>query len=159
MERLAAQREIAISATLAMPDLALETIDAHERCRNGADPGSAEWVSRGERVAPLVGLSLRAGVSGNLLRQFAEPGADAPLRDALLMLAPALIQCFAALDLWTMRSAIRRRSPRSAAISTPATCGARTAPCNEAAASSSRASPRPMSDEATAPSRGRRRRR
>jgi len=103
MERLAAQREIVISATLAVPDLALQTIDAHERCRNGADPGSAEWVSRGERVAPLVGLSLRAGVSGNLLRHFVNPGADAPLRDALLMLAPALIQCFAALDLWTMR--------------------------------------------------------
>jgi hypothetical protein len=103
MERLAAQREITVSATLTVPDLALQTIDAHQRRRSAADPLGAGWRSLAARVAPLVGLSLRPGVSSALLRQFPAPGDDAPLRDALLMLAPALIQCFAALDLWTMR--------------------------------------------------------
>jgi hypothetical protein len=103
MERLAAQREITVSATLTVPDLALQTIEAHQRLRSAADPGGADWTSLAERVAPLVGLSLRPGVSSALLRQFPTPGDAAPLRDALLMLAPALIQCFAALDLWTMR--------------------------------------------------------
>lgn len=105
MERLAAQREVTVSATLAVPDLALQTIEAHQRRRSAADPVGAGWMSLADRVAPLVGLSLRPGVSSALLRQFATPGDDAPLRDALLMLAPALIQCFAALDLWATRLA------------------------------------------------------
>ena len=44
-------------------------------------------------------------MSGALLRHFDGAAADVPLREALLMLAPALIQCFAALDLWSMRAA------------------------------------------------------
>src|SRR5262245_19759242 len=102
MDRLAAQREITLSATLTVPHLSLETIEAHERRRTAADLLGG-WVSLNERVAPLLGLSLRPGVSSALLRHFAGAGDEAPLRDALLMLAPALIQCFAALDLWTMR--------------------------------------------------------
>lgn len=105
LERLAAQREIVVRATLAMPDLAIETIDASERVRRPADLVEADWRSLQDRVAPLVGLPLRPGVSGALLRHFADPSADAPLRDALLQLAPALIQCFAALDLWSTRLA------------------------------------------------------
>jgi hypothetical protein len=105
MDRLAAQREITISAALTIPDLTLQTLDAHERRRSAADLAGADWVPRAERVAPLVGVSLRPGVSAVLLREFAASADDAPLRDALLMLAPAVIQCFAALDLWTMRVA------------------------------------------------------
>jgi Protein of unknown function (DUF2889) len=105
MERLAVQREITVSATLTVPDLTLTAIDAHERRRTTADLADAQWMSRGERVAPLVGAALRPGVSGTLLRHFGDPGDEAPLREALLMLAPTLIQCFAALDLWTMRAA------------------------------------------------------
>jgi hypothetical protein len=105
MERLAAQREITLSATLTIPDLNLQTIDAHERWRAAADLTGPDWVSRADRVAPLVGLSLRPGVSSAILRHFAGCHEEAPLRDALLMLAPALIQCFAALDLWMMRLA------------------------------------------------------
>jgi hypothetical protein len=104
MERLAAQREITVSATVTVPDLTIQTIDAHERCRTAADLANADWTSRAERVAPLTGVSLRPGVSGTLLRHFAGVDDDLPLREALLMLAPALIQCFAALDLWTMRA-------------------------------------------------------
>jgi hypothetical protein len=105
MERLAAQREITVSATLTVPDLTLTAIEAHERRRTAADAADAQWVSRAELLAPLVGVSLRPGVSTTLLRYFGDPGDQAPLREALLMLAPALIQCFAALDLWTMRAA------------------------------------------------------
>src|SRR5262245_24071794 len=105
MDRLAAQREITIRASLTIPDLTLHEIDAHERWRAAADLIGPDWASRADRVAPLVGQSLRPGVSSILLRQFATPGEDAPLREALLMLAPALIQCFAALDLWMMRLA------------------------------------------------------
>jgi len=104
-QRLGEQHEITLRATVTVPDLAVQEIDAEERRRTPAELIDARWSSRAERVAPLVGLSLRPGVSAALLRHFAEPGDDAPLRDALLMLAPALIQCFAALDLWTMHAA------------------------------------------------------
>lgn len=105
MERLAAQREIAVSGQLTVPDLVLEALDASERSRTPADLADSRWISRAERVAPLRGVSLRPGVSGTLLRHFAGAADEAPLRDALLMLAPALIQCFAALDLWNMQAA------------------------------------------------------
>jgi hypothetical protein len=49
-------------------------------------------------------VSLRPGVSGTVA-SLAGATDDIPLRETLLMLAPALIQCFAALDLWTMRIA------------------------------------------------------
>ena len=51
---------------------------------------------------PLVGSSLRAGITARILALFPDPQRDAPLRDALLQLAPGLIQCFAALDIWTL---------------------------------------------------------
>jgi len=105
MERMTEQREITLSATVTVPDLGVQTLEASERRRTPANLVEAEWISRAARVAPLVGVSLRPGVTGALLREFADPGDDAPLRDALLMLAPALIQCFAALDLWMMRLA------------------------------------------------------
>jgi hypothetical protein len=105
LERLAAQREITVRAVVVMPDLAVQEIDANERIRSPHDLVEASWMSRAARVAPLIGQSLRTGVSAALLRHFPTPGADAPLRDALLQLAPALIQCFAALDLWASRFA------------------------------------------------------
>jgi hypothetical protein len=103
LERLAATREIVVRALTAMPDLAVQEIDASQRRRGPHSLAAAEWGSRAERVAGFVGLSLRPGVSGVLLRAFATPGDDAPLRDALLMLAPTLMQCFAALDFWSSR--------------------------------------------------------
>jgi len=105
MDRLAEQLEIAVRATLTVPDLTIEDIDASQRRRTAAELVDAQWAARAERVAALRGLSLRPGVTAALLQHFGEAGDDAPLREALLMLAPALIQCFAALDLWTMRAA------------------------------------------------------
>jgi len=103
-ERFARQREIAISGRVALYDALLRDLEARERVRDPAGLRSAVWADRRAQVAGLEGRSLRAGISGAVLAHFADPGDAAPLRDALLMLAPALIQCFAALDLWTMMS-------------------------------------------------------
>ena len=103
-DRFAAQREIAITGRVAMYDLLLRDLAARERVRSAAELRSAEWQDRHASVAAFDGRSLRAGISAAVLEQFADPGDFAPLRDALLMLAPALIQCFAALDLWAMMS-------------------------------------------------------
>jgi hypothetical protein len=102
MQRFGAQREIAAGAAVGMKDLVLRRLTASERRREGADIASATWRSRDELVAPLVGCSLRSGISAAILRHFGAGGADGPLRDALLQLAPTIVQCFAALDIWAM---------------------------------------------------------
>lgn len=101
MDRFAAQREIVARATLGMHDLALSSFSLRERLRLRDDFSTAAWVERDADVAPLIGTSLRAGITGRILALFADGERDAPLREALLQLAPALIQCFAALDIWT----------------------------------------------------------
>lgn len=101
MDRFGEQRELRLHATARVPDLALLEIDAAERRRGLRDLADAAWEPRTGRVAPLVGTSLRAGITQAILARFADPGGDAPLVDALLQLAPTTVQCFAALDLWT----------------------------------------------------------
>jgi hypothetical protein len=103
MDRFAAQTEIHAHAAVSK-DLVLRELRVDERRRSGTDLTQATWRDRSDTVAPLVGQSLRAGISGAILRHFAPLPDDAPLRDALLQLAPTLIQCFAALDLWSMLS-------------------------------------------------------
>jgi len=103
MQRFGAQTEITASAAVRMMDLTVQGVSVHERRRTASTFASADWQARDDAAAPLTGQSLRAGVSGRLLAHFADPGDDAPLRDALLQLAPAIIQCFAALDIWAMR--------------------------------------------------------
>lgn len=102
MDRFAAQREIVIRATLPMETLALTSLEVRERVRGVADFREAAWSDRTADAAPLVGTSLRAGITARILGLFPAPDRDAPLRDALLQLAPGLIQCFAALDIWTL---------------------------------------------------------
>lgn len=102
MDRFGRQREIVVRATLAMDSLALTSMAVRERVRHAADCRDGEWTDRTAAAAPLVGASLRAGITPRILALFPEPEADAPLRDALLQLAPGLVQCFAALDIWAL---------------------------------------------------------
>jgi DUF2889 family protein len=104
MDRFAAQTEITARATLAMKDLLLGELQISERRRSAAEISQAEWRERSDAAAALVGQSLRSGISGAILGHFAAAPDDAPLRDALLQLAPTLVQCFAALDIWSMAS-------------------------------------------------------
>lgn len=102
MDRFAAQREIVARAALGMQTLTLTGLDVRERARTLADFREADWRDRTADAAALIGTSLRAGITGRILALFPDPLRDAPLRDALLQLAPGLIQCFAALDIWTL---------------------------------------------------------
>jgi hypothetical protein len=101
-ERFAAQTEIRVAATLAIGDLRLSSIAIAERRRTRESFESAPWVKRPDRAESVAGASLRAGITGHLLRAMPEPGRDQPILDALLMLAPATVQCFASFsDTWT----------------------------------------------------------
>jgi hypothetical protein len=73
-----------------------------ERRREAATVATAPWTKRPDVSARLEGVSLLAGATRTLGAAFPAGGADGPWRDALLMLAPALIQVFAAItDDWS----------------------------------------------------------
>jgi hypothetical protein len=98
MERFAAQLELRLLAETRAYEFRLERIEGAERRRSLADLETAPWVDRRPAVEPLVGLPLLSGFAGQLLSRFAATPAERPLLDALLMLAPALIQIIAALS-------------------------------------------------------------
>lgn len=73
-----------------------------ERRRDAAHVATAPWTERPDVAAHLRGVSLLAGASRAITEALPAGGPDAPARDALLMLAPALIQVFAAItDDWS----------------------------------------------------------
>src|SRR5262249_42983647 len=62
---------------------------------------AAAWKDRPEIGERLVGTSAMRGISAVLLEHLAAAPQDAPIYDALLMLAPTMIQCFATMsDVW-----------------------------------------------------------
>lgn len=95
LDRFAAQDEVRVFASMSMPGMAIDRARVADRRRTPRDIGASAWRDRPERAAQLDGLALRAGATAHLLRAFDPPGDDRPLLDALLMLAPAVIQCFA----------------------------------------------------------------
>jgi len=102
VDRFARQLELRVEAVLSMGEMRLTSARISERRRGPSDLDLAAWRERPDRAEGLVGLSLRAGVTAELLRRFPEPGDDRPLLDALLLLAPTTVQCFASfVDTWT----------------------------------------------------------
>lgn len=110
MDRFAAQLEIRALTEIDVARFGLTAISAVQRSRTLADLEQAEWRDRSDAVADLPGLSLFSGVSRELVRRFANRPTDRPLLDALLMLAPALIQCAGALSERWPAEAKRSRS-------------------------------------------------
>jgi len=95
MDRFAGAYELRMLANLDFAGFALTGVTGAERRRGPSDPSPA-WRSRDEALAPLAGLGLAAGVTAALLARYPAPD-DRPLLDALLALAPTLVQCMAAL--------------------------------------------------------------
>ena len=84
---------------IAPPDFAAAGVTVAER-RRDARTLDAPWRPRPDVAAHWEGLPLLRGVTAALLERFGTPGDAQPLLDASLMLAPALIQVFAALADW-----------------------------------------------------------
>ncbi len=109
LERFAAQLEVRALAHIDVAQFALVELTLSERRRTFDNIEEAPWRARADAIDGLAPLSLLSGVSAALLARFAERGDDRPLLDLLLMLAPALIQCVAALsEAWP---ADAKRSP------------------------------------------------
>jgi len=106
MKRFGADHVVRGIATVDLGRFALADVTLAERRRDRATLDTATWRDRGDVAAGLAGLGLARGVSGALLARLGDAPADRPLLDALLMLAPALIQCMAALsDGWASMAA------------------------------------------------------
>ncbi len=100
MERFGAAHEVRALAGVDLGRYAFGAVRLAERQRDAATLG-APWRDRADVAAALSGLSLARGVSGALLARLGDRRDDQPILDGLLMLAPALIQVFAALsDAW-----------------------------------------------------------
>ena len=99
MQRLGENLEVRLQLTLRPPKFATTNVVLAERRR---DPSclQAPWRPRPDLAAHVEGLSLLRGVTPALLARFGAPGDDQPILDATLMLAPALIQVFAAVADW-----------------------------------------------------------
>jgi Protein of unknown function (DUF2889) len=101
MDRFAADQELRGVLTVEFPTFLLRQIDMAERRREAATFEKAEWNDLGTAVSGLIGLRFGFGITGELLQRLGDRAADRPLLDALLMVAPALIQCTAVLsDNW-----------------------------------------------------------
>jgi hypothetical protein len=98
LERLAHQREVRVLARLDRALATLVHLDAAERERSVATLDAAPWRSRRARLASLDGSPALRGLAARVLAALGGDTADAALRDALLNLAPGVIQCFAALS-------------------------------------------------------------
>jgi hypothetical protein len=99
MQRLGANLEVRVQLVIRPPAFVTADVVVGERRR---DPSclDAPWHRRDDVAEKLAGLSMLRGMTAALLGRFGAPGDDQPLLDAALMLAPALIQVFAAVADW-----------------------------------------------------------
>jgi len=105
MDRFGGQLEIRGLASVDVQSWTLKTLTVAERRRTYDDLEEAPWRDRAEATKAVPGIALFQGVSAELMRRLGNNPEDRPLLDALLMLAPALIQCAAALsEGWATRA-------------------------------------------------------
>ena len=96
-ERLALHDEVRVVCGVDLPSMSLAAIRAGERSRR-LEPGTGgEWRDRTADVAGLKGLRLVSGVARQLIRRFEGRSGDGLLLDALLNIAPGLVQVVVAL--------------------------------------------------------------
>ena len=105
MDHFERQLELRVMLQASFEKMVIQAAEAEERRRGHDEFLQAGWTARTDRVAGLVGQSMRHGITQTLLAEFADAGADAPLLDTLLQIPPTSIQCYAALDFLSQRMA------------------------------------------------------
>jgi hypothetical protein len=96
MQRFGAHHEIRLDLSVDVKTFSLAAIAGAQRRRTTDNLTTAPWEDLGPLVHDLVGMSVLHGVSAQLRQRFAPHATERPLLDALLMVAPTLIQCAAA---------------------------------------------------------------
>ena len=116
LQRLAHQHEVHVHGRVDLGAMVFTALDAAERVRTGETLADDVWTERGSELSELVGFSALRGLSRELFRRFGGNPERAMLLDALLNLAPGMIQCLAATSgRWIARLADAGRSGSSAA--------------------------------------------
>jgi hypothetical protein len=101
LDRFQRQEEVRVFARVASPSLKITELHAFERIRERPTLATAEWRSRDADVAPLAGAPIIPGLAARIFGRLGEDPEARVLRDALLQLAPGLIQVMAAItDRW-----------------------------------------------------------
>ncbi len=98
MDRFAGELEVRALAEVDLQSFTIVRLTGAERRRGIADLDGAPWRTRDNVMAPLVGLSLGPGVTAALVERLSGTPEDRPVLDALLTLAPTVIQCVATLS-------------------------------------------------------------
>jgi len=103
LERLAGRLEIRAIAEIDPDAMVLRSLRAAER-ESGRAAFYGAWRDRSAPLADLAGRSALAGMAAGLFARLGADAADRPLLDALLNLAPTLIQCVpAVMERWQSR--------------------------------------------------------
>lgn len=116
-ERLWRHAELAATVTVDLWPGELVALTGAERTRTADAFAGVRWVDRSAELSALVGLGLARGAAGAIMRRLGDDPAMAPWRDALLQLAPALVQCRAAHgDAWHEKVRATPRHPGLTAV-------------------------------------------
>jgi hypothetical protein len=101
LERLDLQQEVRVVTRVEPPAFHVAQLRAAERLRELPSLADAAWHERSEELAPLLGQPLVPGLSRRVRALLGAREDRALLREALLQVAPALIQVLAAItDRW-----------------------------------------------------------
>jgi hypothetical protein len=99
MDRLGENLDARLLVALRPPAFAIAEPRVADRRRDRTTL-DAPWRERPDFAEHLRGVSMFRGATATLLERIGAAGPDRPLLDAALMLAPALIQVFAAVSDW-----------------------------------------------------------
>ena len=100
LARLAGRLEIRAHAEIDLDAMVLRSLRAAERT-SSRDSFSGPWRDHSQRLADLAGRSALGGMAAALFERLGKDRCDRPLLDALLNLAPTLIQCVpAVMERW-----------------------------------------------------------
>jgi len=120
LDRLDRQEEARVVARLDSPGFGVRRMQAAERLRELPSLADAAWHDRSDELATLVGQPIMPGFSRRVRDLLAAREDRALLRDALLQVAPGLIQVLAAItDRWFVRARSASAAGEGAATSPP----------------------------------------
>jgi hypothetical protein len=116
-ERLALHHELDATLEVDLWPGSLLGVSGRERLRTAAVFVGVDWTDRSSMLQRLEGLGLARGAAGEIAQRLGDTPESAPWRDALLMLAPALVQSRAAHpDAWHDKVRSTPRHPGLTAI-------------------------------------------
>ena len=95
LDRLARQSEVQVLAHVELGTMEIASLEAVERVRTPETMPSAAWRDRTADLDSLIGGPALAGLAAALFERLGGRDESRLLLDALLQLAPGLIQCFA----------------------------------------------------------------